>query len=427
MMVETDERLESESETDEQPYRYTQRGDHMAHDTGRMGRTRTFRAIESGLLESTHEGRGLTVDDVVRVMTQDYIEGDCEDPEESNRGPMDGPVDITIYEGDAVVAIARHFYDGKGGYRVLKIGADLPKAAPPDPLPCPDVKCMDDAQLFRHSGPGNESAVTFWVSQSGQLWEVHEGNGLTLDRVLASVVDRNKASTLKPTSSNPWDMAIFRGSCLESITRFKDGHYKTILIGEGWIHRGEDDDDRPWTIDDDGHEELPATLLSYTSEGHDADGPAAPDKEEPEAEADPQSYVVRRHRACLIRNDAVALYDAREQILELEQDIRLSLNGQAAPRLEDLLLARRDTGNAAELAAWRLARMILEATEQDSTSWEPCGVRVDCGPNFVVSVTPGTIEIEGRECVSYELDDAIVVVVNDDAGRFENLSTLPTE
>jgi hypothetical protein len=133
----------------------------MAHDTGRMGRTRTFRAIESGLLESTHEGRGLTVDDVVRVMTEDYIEGDCEDPEESNRGPMDGPVDITIYEGDAVVAIARHFYDGKGGYRVLKIGEDFPLLQPvPDELaegPAPEY--LAEFVIRDDSGPQLESVI----------------------------------------------------------------------------------------------------------------------------------------------------------------------------------------------------------------------------------------------------------------------------
>jgi hypothetical protein len=285
-------------------------------------------------------------------------------------------------------------------------------------VPCPNVKCIDDALLFRHSGFSHEAEVTFWVVESGSLAEMHEGPGLTLDRVLASVVERSKESTLKLR-----DVAIYLGATLESITRFRDGHFKTVLIGEGWIHRGADDDDRPWTIDDDGHEEL-TSEPSESAQGHSADDQVEPDKEEPEA--DPQSYIVRRHRACLIRNDAVTLHDARAQILELDQDIRLALNGQKTQRIEDLLLARRETGNAAELAAWRLARMILEVTEQDSADkeWEPCGVRVDCGPNFVVLVTPGTIEIEGRTYVSHELDDAVVVVVDDDGGRFEDLSLM---
>jgi hypothetical protein len=74
-----------------------------------------FTTINSGFIDETHAGPGLTLMRVIRALRRMAADEDASDPSEASFERYD----TAVFEGTKVVALIRHLNDGKGGTTIL--------------------------------------------------------------------------------------------------------------------------------------------------------------------------------------------------------------------------------------------------------------------------------------------------------------------
>lgn len=178
----------------------------------------TFRVVgECGMLDAVHEGRGLTLDEVLAVVTENWTK-----PEWGGGDPYD----MTVMRDEVVVAICRNLGDCR--WTLLTPAAGEPPASEAeDDQEGEDMSPREMAEQIP-SVKDEMSGIATVLAMGAQrqrglpvAWSITEGDNLlyhthharTLDQVLAEELEDG------PPDEGDWDRAIWHGEELAATIR----------------------------------------------------------------------------------------------------------------------------------------------------------------------------------------------------------------